>query len=70
MHICTTLRHTAPGVPERFVADLEAERRTPRARDPAGAGGMAPVYGMAAQLPDRGAVAGMMKAFVDLWYKP
>jgi hypothetical protein len=31
---------------------------------------MAPVYGMAAQLPDRAAIAGMMKAFVDLWYRP
>ena len=69
VHICTTLRHAAPGVPERFAADLEASVRAAR-RDAAGAGGMAPVYGMAAQLPDRGAVAAMMKAFVDLWYRP
>ena len=31
---------------------------------------MAPVYGMAAQMPDRGAVAEMLEAFVDLWYEP
>ena len=31
---------------------------------------MAPVYGMAAQMPDRGAVASMLAAFMDLWFRP
>jgi hypothetical protein len=31
---------------------------------------MAPIYGMAATLPDRGAVEAMIKGFIDLWYRP
>jgi len=68
VHLCVTLRHTQPGVKERFVADLKeavAEvRRTPEAK-----GGMAPVYGMAATLPLRGVVSNMLKAYMDVLYK-
>jgi glutamate/tyrosine decarboxylase-like PLP-dependent enzyme len=69
VHVCTTLRHAVPGVAERLVSDLREavdEVRT----TPAPEGGMAPVYGMAAQIPDREAVATMLKAFMDLWYRP
>jgi glutamate/tyrosine decarboxylase-like PLP-dependent enzyme len=69
VHICTTLRHAAPGVAQRFVADLEASVAEVRT-SPAAEGGMAPVYGMAATLPDRGAVATMLKSFMDLWFRP
>ena len=69
VHICTTLRHAQPGVAERFVADLRASVDQVRAA-PAREGGMAPVYGMAATLPDRSAVGTMLKGFVDLWYVP
>jgi len=69
VHICTTLRHTAPGVAEGFVADLRASVAQVRAEPPA-EGGMAPVYGMAAQMPDRGAVGHMLAAFMDLWFRP
>ena len=69
VHICTTLRHTAPGVAERFVSDLRAGVAQVRDEPPA-EGGMAPVYGMAAQMPDRGAVAQMLAAFMDLWFEP
>jgi glutamate/tyrosine decarboxylase-like PLP-dependent enzyme len=69
VHICTTLRHTVPGVPERFVADLRASVAQVRDEPPA-EGGMAPVYGMAAQMPDRGAVGQMLAAFMDLWFRP
>jgi glutamate/tyrosine decarboxylase-like PLP-dependent enzyme len=68
-HICTTLRHTAPGVAERFVADLRASAAQVRDEPPA-EGGMAPVYGMAAQMPDRGAIGQMLAAFMDLWFRP
>jgi sphinganine-1-phosphate aldolase len=67
-HVCTTLRHASEGVAERLVADLRravADVRT----SPAAEGGMAPVYGMAAQIPDREAVSTMLKAFMDLWYR-
>jgi sphinganine-1-phosphate aldolase len=69
IHICTTLRHALPGVAEGFVADLAASVAEVRAA-PAAEGGMAPIYGMAATLPDRGAVATMLKSFMDLWYRP
>jgi glutamate/tyrosine decarboxylase-like PLP-dependent enzyme len=69
VHICTTLRHTAPGVAERFAGNLRASVAQVRGEPPA-EGGMAPVYGMAAQMPDRGAVAQMLAAFMDLWFRP
>ena len=31
---------------------------------------MAPIYGMAATIPDRGAVSTMLKSFMDLWFRP
>jgi hypothetical protein len=68
VHICTTLRHTHEGVAERFVADLRAGLADVRAQPPSEQG-MAPIYGMAATMPDRGAVEAMIKSFVDLWYR-
>jgi glutamate/tyrosine decarboxylase-like PLP-dependent enzyme len=68
VHICTTLRHAEPGVAEGFVADLRAALTEVR-EEPASAGGMAPVYGMAAQIPDRGVVADMLAGYMDLWYR-
>ncbi len=69
VHICTTLRHTQPGVAERFVEDLAASTAAVLA-EPAAEGGMAPIYGMAATIPDRGAVSSMLKSFMDLWFRP
>ncbi len=69
VHICTTLRHAQPGVAERFVSDLAASTAAVLA-EPAGEGGMAPIYGMAATIPDRGAVSTMLKRFMDLWFRP
>jgi sphinganine-1-phosphate aldolase len=69
VHICVTLRHAQPGVPERFVEDLATSVKQVRAH-PEVEGGMAPVYGAAATLPDRAAVADMLRAFMDVWYKP
>lgn len=69
IHICVTLPHTAPGVADRFIADLRdavaAVRREPRAR-----GGMAPVYGMAASLPFRGVISDLLRRYLDVVYKP
>ncbi len=68
MHLAVTLRHTQPGVAERFIEDLrtavEHVRSTPQSE-----GGMAPVYGMASTLPFRGVVSEMLKRYIDLLYK-
>ncbi|MFQ5421277.1 MAG: aminotransferase class V-fold PLP-dependent enzyme [Anaerolineae bacterium] len=68
VHIAVTLRHTQPGVAERFVADLGTAVAHVKAH-PAAEGGMAPVYGMAATMPLRGLVTDMLKRYIDLLYK-
>ncbi len=68
VHLCVTLRHTQPGVDERFVEDLQAAVAEVK-NAPAAEGGMAPVYGMAATLPLRGVVSNILKAYMDVLYK-
>jgi sphinganine-1-phosphate aldolase len=68
VHICVTLRHTQPGVAERFVGDLQAAVEHVK-RNPAEKGGMAPVYGLAAQLPMRTVVGDLLKRYLDVLYK-
>ncbi|MEM6990861.1 MAG: aminotransferase class V-fold PLP-dependent enzyme [Myxococcota bacterium] len=68
VHLCVTLRHTQPGVAERFLADLQEAVDTVRA-EPKGKGGMAPIYGLAASMPVRGAVADMLKLYLDVLYE-
>jgi sphinganine-1-phosphate aldolase len=67
VHLAVTLRHTQPGVAERFLDDLRAAVAHVRTQ-PAGPGGMAPVYGLAAKLPIRGAVGDMLTAYLDALY--
>jgi sphinganine-1-phosphate aldolase len=68
VHICVTLRHTQPGVAERFVTDLRMAVAYVKA-NPQGKGGMAPVYGLAANIPLRGMVGELLKRYMDLLYK-
>jgi glutamate/tyrosine decarboxylase-like PLP-dependent enzyme len=68
VHLCVTLRHTQPGVTERFVEDLRAAVAHVRAQ-PTAEGGMAPIYGMAATLPLRGVVSDILKRYIDVLYK-
>jgi sphinganine-1-phosphate aldolase len=68
VHLAITLRHTQPGVAERFLADLREGVQHVKAH-PGEKGGMAPVYGMAGTLPFRGVVADMLKRTMDLLYK-
>jgi hypothetical protein len=69
VHLCVTLRHTEPGVAERFLADLRASVAEV-ASQPAGTQGTAPVYGLAASLPFRGVVRDLLKRYIDLLYRP
>lgn len=69
VHICVTLRHTQPELTERFAADLRAATEAARAQ-PQAEGGLAPIYGLAASLPDRTLVSGFMEQYMDRWYVP
>ncbi len=68
IHIAVTLRHTQPGVPERFLADLADAVEEVRAHPPS-SGGMAPIYGMAASIPFRGMVNDILQRYMDLLYR-
>jgi sphinganine-1-phosphate aldolase len=68
MHICVTLRHTQPGVKERFILDLRSAVEHVKSH-PEEKGSMAPVYGMAATMPMRGLVSDMLKKYLDLIFK-
>lgn len=68
VHLCVTLRHTEPGVAERFLADLRdavAHVRT----EPKTEGGMAPIYGLAGTLPVRGAISDVLERYLDVLYE-
>lgn len=69
VHLCVTLRHTQPGVAERFLQDLEAAVEYVKA-NPEETGTMAPVYGMASTMPLRGLVSDILKKYLDVMYKP
>jgi hypothetical protein len=68
VHLCVTLRHTRPGVTERFIRDLRAAIDFVR-QNPNQTGTMAPIYGLAAKLPVRSLVGDMLKRYIDLIYK-
>jgi glutamate/tyrosine decarboxylase-like PLP-dependent enzyme len=68
VHLCVTLRHTQPGVAERFLRDLQAAVAHVKAH-PEEKGTMAPIYGMAATIPLRGMVSEMLKRYLDLIFK-
>jgi glutamate/tyrosine decarboxylase-like PLP-dependent enzyme len=68
VHLCVTLRHTQPGVAERFVEDLREAVAYVKSH-PEEKGRMAPVYGMAATMPMRGLVSDMLKKYLDLMFK-
>ncbi|HEX5614554.1 MAG TPA: aminotransferase class V-fold PLP-dependent enzyme [Acidimicrobiia bacterium] len=67
VHLCVTLRHTQPGVAERFLTDLGDAVAHVRAH-PDESGSMAPVYGMAAMGEMHGAVEDLLEAYVDLLF--
>jgi sphinganine-1-phosphate aldolase len=72
VHIAVTLRHAKPGVVERFLNDLResiAEVRATRLGHGDEHGGMAPVYGLAATLPARGAISDILGMYMDALYE-
>lgn len=67
-HIALTLRHTTPGVAQRFLNDLKESVAYVKAH-PGNKEGMAPIYGMASSLPFRGMVSDILKRYLDVVYK-
>jgi len=68
VHLCVTLLHTEPGVADRFIDDLQAAVAFVKDM-PDWQGEMAPVYGMANTVPNRGVVADAMREYMDGWYR-
>jgi len=67
VHIAVTLRHTLPGVADRFLADLADCVAEVRA-NPGVSTGMAPVYGMAGTLP-ADVVHQLLAGYLDLLFE-
>jgi len=67
VHIAVTLRHTMPGVADRFLADLAGSVEEVRA-NPGVSTGMAPVYGMAGAL-DAEVVHQLLAGYLDLLFE-
>jgi glutamate/tyrosine decarboxylase-like PLP-dependent enzyme len=68
VHLCTTLRHAQPGVAERFLDDLRESVAYVR-ENPSAQGRMAPLYGMANTIPDRGVISDNLRSYMDGWYR-
>ncbi len=68
VHLCVTLRHTQPGVAERFLEDLKASVAYVKAHPDAPAG-IGPIYGLTASVEMRGAVAEVLKQLIDWLYE-
>ncbi len=68
VHLCITLRHTCPGVAERFLSDLRESVEYVRAH-PKEKKGLAPVYGIASSIPLEGMIGDLLKKYIDLLYK-
>lgn len=68
LHLCVTLRHTQPGVAERFVADLKAavDEVKSASRDK---GRKIPIYGMAVTFPDKRLVGSLLDGYMDALYE-
>lgn len=69
VHIALTLRHTQPGVAEAFLSDLSDAVAETRSAGHEVQTGAAPVYGMAATFPARGAVGELLRRYVDKLYE-
>jgi sphinganine-1-phosphate aldolase len=67
VHIAVTLRHTLPGVADRFLTDLAASVEEVRA-NPGVSTGMAPIYGMAASLP-ADVVHQLLTGYLDMLFE-
>ncbi|CAD6220645.1 unnamed protein product [Miscanthus lutarioriparius] len=63
LHICVTLQHTT--IYDQFLKDLQDSVNTVKANPGPISGGMAPIYGAAGKMPDRGTVKELLVEFMD-----
>eukprot|EP00252_Welwitschia_mirabilis_P012007 TRINITY_DN26700_c0_g1_i1.p1 TRINITY_DN26700_c0_g1~~TRINITY_DN26700_c0_g1_i1.p1 ORF type:complete len:555 (-),score=96.70 TRINITY_DN26700_c0_g1_i1:201-1865(-) len=63
VHICLTLQHIQ--IAEQFLKDLKEAVKTVSENPSAFDNGMAPIYGAAAKMPDRGTVKDLLIEFMD-----
>ncbi len=68
VHLCVTLRHTLPGVRERFISDLKDAVAYVR-EHPEASAGLGPIYGMASAVEMRGMVKEVLGWVMDLLYE-
>jgi glutamate/tyrosine decarboxylase-like PLP-dependent enzyme len=68
-HICLTLRHTQPGIVERFLEDLASSVEYVKNNPDALSGELGSIYGMSATIPIKGVIGGVIKKFIDTLYK-
>jgi sphinganine-1-phosphate aldolase len=68
IHVSPTLRWAQAGVAERFVDHLRESIAFVKA-NPNHEGGMAPIYGLAAAIPDRSFVHEMLRQVMDVYYR-
>jgi glutamate/tyrosine decarboxylase-like PLP-dependent enzyme len=64
VHLCVTLRHTQPGVKERFITDLKEAVQHVR-DNPQASQGIGPVYGLASSPDLRGMVTEVLNWYLD-----
>ncbi len=69
VHIAVTLRHTRPGVVDRFLDDLADSVDEARESGGEATTGAAPMYGMAATFPSRAAVGELIARYIDRIYE-
>jgi glutamate/tyrosine decarboxylase-like PLP-dependent enzyme len=69
VHMALTLRHTQPGVADAFLADLAWSVEEARKTGAEPQTGAAPIYGMAATFPARGAVGDLLRRYIDKIYE-
>jgi sphinganine-1-phosphate aldolase len=68
VHICLTLRHTQPGVKERFMEDLKAAVEYVK-QNPEAPEGLGPIYGLASAVEMRDMVKEILNWCMDLLYQ-
>lgn len=64
VHFCLTMQHV-DGAVDDFLRDVREATEYVRANPDAFADGMAPIYGMAGAMPDRGAIDDLLRFYMD-----